>query len=78
MKLRVTLSNSDPREVIGIGDTETWIAKFVGRGTSQLGDWLEVMPREGEGRTFVRASDVVALHVVDGEAPEREMPDAPP
>ena len=76
MKLRVTLSNGDAREVIGIGDTEAWMNKFVGRGTSQLGDWLEVVPKEGEGRTFVRASDVVAVHLIDEETAEHETPDA--
>ena len=27
-------------------------------GTSALGDWVEVVPEEGTGRTFVRASEV--------------------
>lgn len=75
MKLRVTLSNGQAREVIGIDDAETWMDKFVGRGTSQLGDWLEVAPKEGEGRTFVRASDVVAVHLIDDDTPEQETPD---
>lgn len=65
MKLRVALSNGQEREVIGIGDAETWINSFVGRGTSQLGDWLEVVPDEGSKRTFVRASDVVAVQLID-------------
>ena len=65
MRLRITLSNGQAREVTGIGDVEAWMDKFVGRGTSQLGDWLEVVPNEGEGRTFVRASSVVALHLID-------------
>ena len=68
MKLRVTLSNGQDREVIGIGDAETWMDKFVGRGTSQLGDWLEVAPNTGDGRTFVRASDIVAVQLIDDEA----------
>ena len=76
MKLRVTLSNGQAREVIGIGDTEAWMNKFVGRGTSQLGDWLEVVPKESEGRTFVRASDVVAVHLIDDEPAGYETPDA--
>lgn len=67
MKLRVTLSNGREREVIGIGDAATWMDKFVGRGTSQLGDWLEVVPHEGDGRTFVRASDVVAVQLIDDD-----------
>ena len=65
MKVRITLSNGHEREVVAIGDAETWMDKFVGRGTSQLGDWLEVVPNDGDGRTFVRASDVVAVQLVD-------------
>ena len=42
MKLRIVLSNGQEREVIGIVDVEAWLKSFVGRGTSQLGDWLEV------------------------------------
>jgi hypothetical protein len=68
VKLRITLSNGQEREVAGIGDAETWMDKFLGRGTSQLGDWLEVVPSEGHGRSFVRASDVVAVHLIDDTA----------
>ena len=67
MKLRVALSNGEEREVIGIGDAETWMNAFVGRGTSKLGDWLEVVPDEGGGRTFVRASDVVAVRLIEDD-----------
>jgi hypothetical protein len=67
VKLRVTLSNGHEREVIGIGDAETWMEKFTGRGTSQLGDWLEVVPNEGHARSFVRASDVVAVQLIDDD-----------
>jgi hypothetical protein len=70
MHLRVTLSNGQEREVIGIGDAETWMEKFLGRGTSQLGDWLEVVPNEGHGRTFVRATDVVAVQLIDEDPSE--------
>ena len=65
MKLRITVSNGQEREVIAIGDAETWMDKFLGRGTSQLGDWLEVVPNEGHRRSFVRASDVVAVQLID-------------
>jgi len=75
MKLRVTLGSGQAREVIGIDDAETWMDKFVGRGTSQLGDWLEVVPKEGEGRTFVRASDVLAVHLIDDETAETQTQD---
>lgn len=67
MRLRVVLSNGQERDVIGIDDAEMWMKSFVDRGTSQLGDWLEVAPREGVNRTFVRASDVVAVHLTDDE-----------
>lgn len=70
MKLRVALSNGQEREVIGIDDAEAWMNSFAGRGTSQLGDWLEVVPDERIGRTFVRASDVVAVHLIDDDAPQ--------
>ena len=65
MKLRVVLSNGQERDVIGIDDAEAWIKSFVGRGTSQLGDWLEVAPLEGGGRTFVRASNVMVIDLID-------------
>jgi hypothetical protein len=65
MKLRITLSSGQEREVIGIGDAETWMDKFLGRGTSQLGDWLEVVPDEGHARSFIRAADVVAVQLID-------------
>jgi hypothetical protein len=68
MKLSIVLSNGQEREVIGIHDAERWMESFVGRGTSQLGDWLEVVPVDGNGRTFVRASDVVAVRLSDDGA----------
>ena len=67
MKLGITVSDGQEREVIGIANAETWLKSFEGRGTSQLGDWLEVVPDEGHGRTFVRASDVVAVRLIDDE-----------
>jgi hypothetical protein len=70
MRLLVVLSNGQEREVIGIDDAEAWMKSFVGRGTSQLGDWLEVAPGEGGGRTFVRASDVVTVQLTDDAASE--------
>jgi hypothetical protein len=68
MKLRITLSSGEEREVIGIGDAAAWMEKFLGRGTSQLGDWLEVVPNKDHGRSFVRASDVVAVQLIDDAA----------
>ena len=65
MRLLIVLSNRQEREVIGIEDAETWMTSFVGRGTSQLGEWIEVAPIDGGGRTFVRASDVVAVQLAE-------------
>jgi hypothetical protein len=67
VKLTVTLRNGKTCDVLGIEDVEAWVKSFVGRGTSQLGDWLEVVPVEGTGRTFVRASEVVTVQVVGDE-----------
>ena len=39
--------------------------KLLGLGTSHLGDWLEVVPDEGHARSFIRASDVVAVQLID-------------
>jgi hypothetical protein len=51
--------------VIGIDGVEACMKSFGGRGTSQLGDWLEVDPGDGGGRTFIRAADVVAVRQTD-------------
>jgi hypothetical protein len=67
MKVRVALSNGQEHDVIGIDDARSWMNSFVGRGSSQLGDWLEVVSEEGDSRTFVRASDVVAVHLIDDD-----------
>ena len=67
MKVRVTLSNGQEHDVIGIEDARSWMNSFVGRGSSQLGDWLAVVSEEGDSRTFVRASDVVAVHLIDDD-----------
>jgi hypothetical protein len=65
VKLRIVVSNGQELEVVGIDDAETWMKSFAGRGTSQLGDWVEVAPPDGSGRTFVRASDVVVVRLTD-------------
>jgi hypothetical protein len=67
VKLTVTLRNGETCDLLGIEDVEAWVKSFVGRGTSQLGDWLEVVAEEGTGRTFVRASEVVTVKLVDDE-----------
>ncbi|HEX4745864.1 MAG TPA: hypothetical protein VFU99_03180 [Gaiellaceae bacterium] len=65
MKLRIALSSGREHDVIGIDNAEAWMNSFAGRGTSKLGDWLEVVPDDGSERTFVRASDIVAVRLVD-------------
>jgi hypothetical protein len=70
VKVSITLSNGQKRDVLGIDDADVWVRSFGVRGTSQLGDWLEVVPDDGRGRTFVRASEVVAVQLIDDdEAP---------
>jgi hypothetical protein len=65
MKLRVILRNGQERYLVGIDDAEVWTQSFIDRGTSRLGDWLEVAPVQGGGRAFVRASDVVVVDLID-------------
>ena len=51
--------------LLGASDAEEWIRRFGAMGTSALGDWVEVVPEEGAGRTFVRASQVVTVKLID-------------
>jgi hypothetical protein len=67
MKVSVILGNGQKRDVLGVDKADQWVRSFEGRGTSQLGDWLEVVPDEGEGRTFVRASEVVTVQLIDDD-----------
>ena len=51
--------------LLGPSDAEEWMRRFGAMGTSALGDWVEVVPEEGAGRTFVRASQVVTVTLID-------------
>ena len=69
MKVSVVLRDGRQRDLLGIDDAHIWARSFGVRGSSQLGDWLEVVPDQGEGRTFVRASEVVTVQLIDDEGP---------
>ena len=71
MKVRITLGNGTTHDLLGVDDAADWVRSFGVRGTSKLGDWMEVLPEDGDGRTFVRASDVVAVHIVPEEHDEQ-------
>ena len=66
MKVVVTLANGENHDLLlGASDADEWIRRFGAMGTSALGDWVEVVPEEGEGRTFVRASQVATVKLID-------------
>ena len=65
MRVIITLANGKTHDLLDVGDPDEWVRTFGVRGTSALGDWVEVVPEEGDGRTFVRASEVVAVHLTD-------------
>lgn len=62
----MTLANGKKHDLLpGLSDASEWIRRFGAIGTSALGDWVEVVPEEGAGRTFVRASEVVTVTLID-------------
>ncbi len=66
MKVVVTLANGKKHDLLlGVSDADEWMRRFGAIGTSALGDWVEVAPEEGAGRTFVRASEVVMVQLID-------------
>jgi hypothetical protein len=66
VKVVITLVNGKKHDLLlGDSDADEWVRRFGARGTSALGDWVEVVPEEGAGRTFVRASEVVTVQLVD-------------
>ena len=71
MKVVITLANADTHDLLldANSDAEEWFRRFGAKGTSALGDWVEVAPDEGVGPTFVRASHVVMVQLIDD--PER-------
>ena len=75
MKIAVTLANGKTHDLLGISDADEWVRSFGVRGTSLLGDWVEVVPEEGTGRRFVRASEVVTVELIDdGEDNQQGTP----
>ena len=76
MKVVITLANGKKHDLLlGVSDADEWIRRFGAIGTSALGDWVEVVPEEGAGRTFVRASEVVRVQLIDdGEDDPQAVP----
>ena len=68
MKIVITLANGKTHDLLpGVSDANEWMRRFGAIGTSALGDWVEIVPEEGAGRTFVRSSEVVAVQLNDDE-----------
>jgi hypothetical protein len=66
VKIGITLTNGKKHDLLlGVSDADEWMRRFGAIGTSALGDWVEVVPEEGTGRTFVRASEVVMVQLID-------------
>ena len=66
MKIVITLANGKKHDLLlGVSDADEWMRRFGSIGTSALGDWVEVVPKEGAGRTFVRASEVLTVQLID-------------
>ena len=73
MKIVVTLANEKKHDLLlDVSDADEWMRRFGAIGTSALGDWVEVVPQEEAGRTFVRASEVVTVQLID----DRDNPQA--
>ena len=73
MKVVITLANGTKHDLLlDLSDADEWMRRFGAIGTSALGDWVEVVPEEGAGRTFVRASEVVTVQLID----DRDNPQA--
>jgi len=76
VKIVITLVNGEKQDLLpGASDANEWMRRFGAIGTSALGDWVEVVPEEGAGRTFVRASEVVRVQLIDdGEDDPQAVP----
>ena len=73
MKIVITLANEKKHDLLlDVSDADEWMRRFGAIGTSALGDWVEVVPQEEAGRTFVRASEVVTVQLID----DRDNPQA--
>lgn len=69
MKIVITLANGKKHDLLmDVSDANEWMRRFGAIGTSALGDWVEVVPEAGAGRTFVRSSEVITVQLIaDGE-----------
>jgi hypothetical protein len=66
VRIVITLANERKHDLLlDVSDASEWMRRFGAMGTSALGDWVEVVPEEGAGRTFVRASEVVTVELID-------------
>ena len=66
MKVVITLASGEKHDLLlDVSDADEWMRRFGAIGTSALGDWVEVVPEEGAGRTFVRSSKVVTVQLID-------------
>jgi hypothetical protein len=76
VKIVIALANGRKHDVLpGASDADEWIRRFAAMGTSALGDWVEVVPEEGAGRTFVRSSEVITVQLIDdGREDSSEVP----
>jgi hypothetical protein len=75
MKVVITLANEKKHDLLlGASDADEWVRRFGARGTSALGDWVEVVPEEEAGRTFVRASEVVTVQLIDDREDDPQVP----
>jgi hypothetical protein len=66
VKVVITLASGEKHDLLlDVSDADEWMRRFGAIGTSALGDWVEVVPEEGAGRTFVRSSKVVTVQLID-------------
>jgi hypothetical protein len=72
VKVTITLVSGKTHDLLGVEDAADWVRSFGVRGTSLLGDWVEVAPAEGDGRTFVRASQVVTVQLIDDQEADEQ------
>jgi hypothetical protein len=77
VKVVITLAKGEKHDLLpGVSDANEWMRRFGAIGTSALGDWVEVVPEEGAGRTFVRATEVVKVQLIDdGEGDPQPVSD---
>jgi hypothetical protein len=69
VKIVIVLANGKEHDLLlDLSDADEWMRRFGTIGTSALGDWVEVVPEEGAGRTFVRASEVLMVQLIDDNA----------